>query len=95
MTRASTPVDWPKDSQKHELLFKIQNSKAKYFGSRFYYILFPHVQHQQTNKMYENHQQENIGMQRENQLAITDSDNRVQVIQYQNVVLQGEIRNAR
>lgn len=45
-------------------------------------MLFPHVRKQLTSKMQEDHQ-----------LVITDRNNRIQAIQYENVDLQGVLRN--
>ena len=67
VTAAGTPVDWPKDSQKYdiytneervyELLFSIQQPKAKDFRRHCCNVLFPYDRQQLTNKMKEDHQQ--------------------------------------
>ena len=59
------PVDWPKDSRKYdiyineegmyELLFSIQQPKAKEFRKHCYNMMFPRVQHQLPNKIQEDH----------------------------------------
>ena len=45
--------------------------------------------------MEDDHQQAIVEIQREHQFAINYRDNRIQTIQYENVDLQGDIRNAR
>ena len=56
---------------------------------------FLHIQQQLTNNIVDElrhgHQQAIVWIQREHQLAITDHDNKIQTIQYENVGLQGEI----
>ena len=59
---ADTPVDWPKDSQQfdiyineewmYELLFSIQQPKAKDFRRHCFNVLFPHVQQQLSDKSH-------------------------------------------
>ena len=88
---AGTPVNWPKDSQKynlyineegmHELVFSSQQQKAKAFRKYCCNEMFPRIRKQLVDKMQEDHQQ-----------AITDRNNRVQAIEYENVGLQGEIK---
>ena len=88
---AGTPVNWPKDSQKYdlyikeegmyELVFSSQQQKAKAFRKYCCNEMFPRIRKQLVDKMQEDHQQ-----------AITDRNNRVQAIEYENVGLQGEIK---
>ena len=64
--------------------FLINNQKQKSLGSIAAMSCF-HIWNQQAI----------IGVQREYQLAITDRDKRIEVIQYENVTPQGEIKNAK
>ena len=94
------------DERMYELLFSSQQSKAKDFRKHCCNLLFPHVRQHLTNKMKEDHQQTITGIQKEHQLAIEEheheiaflkddlqeQDNRIQVIQYENIGLQGKIR---
>ena len=64
--------------------------------------MFPHIRQQLTDKMGENHQRAIIGIQRQHyqqathlHQAITGRDNHIPAIQYENVGLLVEIRNAR
>ena len=81
---AGTPLNWPKDSQKHdlylneegmyELLFTSQQKLAKAFRKHCCNVMFPHIRQQLTDIAIEDikkgHQVaiENIG--RQHQLAI-------------------------
>ena len=65
-------------------------------------MMFPHIQQQLTDKMGENHQRAIIGIQRQHyqqathlHQSITGRDNHIPAIQYENVGLLVEIRNAR
>ena len=79
-------MDCPKISQKYdiyfdeegmyELLFSSQQPTSKDFRRHCGNVLFPHVRKQLTSKMQEDHQ-----------LVITDRNNRIQAIQYENVDL--------
>ena len=86
----------------YELLFSSQQPKAKDFRRHCYIVLYPHVRQQLTQRTKEVNQQAIIGIQREHQQqvtqlqqAITDGNNQIQAIQYENIGPQGEIRNAR
>ena len=84
-------MNWPKDSQKYdsylneeglyEIVFSSQQQKAKAFRKYCCNEMFPRIRKQLVDKMQEDHQQ-----------AITDRNNRVQAIEYENVGLQGEIK---
>ena len=86
---AAHPVDWTKDSQKchiyineegmYELVFSSQQLKSNDFKKHCCNVLFPYVRKQLTEKMVDDHQQ-----------AITDRDNQIQAIQYENVALQAQ-----
>ena len=88
------PVNCPKDSQKYDLyineegmyevLFGSQQPLAKKFRKHCCNVMFPHIRQQLTDKLQEDHQK-----------AIEARDTRIQAIEYENVGLQGEIRNAR
>ena len=90
----NTSLEWPKNSQPdeyyineegtYELVFSSQKQKAKAFRKYCCNKMFPKIRKQLTDKLLEDHQQ-----------AITDQDTRIQAIEYENVGLQGEIRNAR
>ena len=81
------PVNWPSDSQKYdlyineeglyELVFSSQQPLAKEFRKHCCNVMFPHIQQQIIDKM---------------EKEITDQDNKIQAIQYENVGLQGEVR---
>ena len=96
--RVGTTVNWPRDSQKldlyineegmYELLFSIQQSKAKKFRKHCSNVLFPHVRQQLTNNMVEYHQQ----ALKEIDAALAHRDSQIQAIQYENVGLQCKIR---
>ena len=96
-------VDWPKDSQNYniytneegmyELLFSSQQKKAKDFRRHCYNVLFPHVWHQFTNKMKEDHQQ--AIEEKDTTIALLtddleDCNNQIQAIRYENVALQAQ-----
>lgn len=68
-----------------QLLFSSQKPKAKDFRKHCFNVMFPHTRQQLTNKMDEDHQQAIIEIQGGHQQAITDRDNRIQAIQYENV----------
>ena len=88
---ATQPLNWPKNSQPseyylneegmYELVFSSQQQKAKAFRKYCCNEMFPRIRKQLVDKMQEDHQQ-----------AITDRNNRVQAIEYENVGLQGEIK---
>ena len=94
VTAAVTLVNWPKDSQKYDLyineegmyevLFGSQQPLAKKFRKHCCNVMFPHIRKQLVDKMQEDHQK-----------AIEERDTRIEAIEYENVGLQGEIRNAR
>ena len=89
-TFATNLMDRPKDSRKddyyiseegmYELLFSSQQSKAKNFINHCCNVMFPHIRELLTNRMVDN-------LRRDHQLAITDCDNQIQDIQYENVGL--------
>ena len=96
-------VHWPKDSQKfdiyinekgmYELLLSSQQSKAKEFRKHCCNVILPHVRQQRTNKMKEDHQK--AMKEKDAALALLiddlqDRDNQIQVIQYENLVLQAQ-----
>ena len=91
-------MDWPKDSRKddyyineegmYELLFSSQQSMTKTFRKHCCNVMSPHIRQELTNRMVDD-------LRRDHALSITDRDNQIQFIQYENVGLQGEIRNAR
>ena len=96
-------VDWPKDSQNYniytneegmyELLFSSQQKKAKDFRRHCCNVLFPHVCHQFTNKMKEDHQQ--AIEEKDTTIALLtddleDCNNQIQAIRYENVALQAQ-----
>ena len=72
----------------YELLFSSQQSKVKDFRKHYFNVMFPHISQQLTNKMVEDHQKAIIEIEGGHQLAITDRDNRIKTIQYENVALQ-------
>ena len=72
----------------YELLFSSQQSKVKDFRKRYFNVMFPHISQQLTNKMVEDHQKAIIEIEGGHQLAITDRNNRIKTIQYENVALQ-------
>ena len=88
------PLEWPKTSQPdkyylneegmYEVLFGSQQPLAKRFRKHCCNVMFPHIRKQLVDKMQEDHQK-----------AIEEQDTRIQAIEYENVGLQGEIRNAR
>ena len=90
------PVDWPKDSQKHdiyiseegmyEIVFSSQQPKAKDFRRHCCNVLFPHVQQQLTNKMKEDHQQ--AIEEKDATVALLDDD--LKNCEHDNVVLQAQ-----
>ena len=96
VTAAGIPVDWPKDSQKcdiytneervYELLFSIQQPKAKDFRRYCCNVLFPYDRQQLTNKMKEDHQQ--AIEEKDAALALLNDD--LQNREYQNVALQAQ-----
>ena len=87
-------LEWPKNSQPdeyyineegmYEVLFGSHQPLAKNFRKHCCNVMFPHICQQLVDKMQEDHQQ-----------AIQERDNHIQAIQYENVGLRGEIRNAR
>ena len=68
----------------YEVLFGSQQPLAKRFRKHCCNVMFPHIRKQLVDKMQEDHQK-----------AIEERDTRIQAIEYENVGLQGEIRNAR
>ena len=63
----------------YELVFSTQQPKAKDFRKHCCNVLFPSARKQLTDKIVDDHQQ-----------AITDRDNQIQAIQYENVALQAQ-----
>ena len=98
LAETDTFTNWPKDSRKddyyiieegtYELLFSSQQPKAKDFRKHCCNVMFPHIHQQLTEKLEEDHQQAITGIQREHQLVITDRDDQIRAIQYENVALQ-------
>ena len=88
------PLEWPKNSQPdeyylnevgmYEVLFGSQQPLAKKFRKHCCNVMFPHIRKQLVDKMQEDHQK-----------AIEERDTCIQAIEYENVGLQGEIRNAK
>ena len=97
VTTAGTPVNWPKDSQKYDLyineeemyevLFGSQQQKAKAFRKYCCNEMFPHIRQQLTDKLVEEHHRRTTQLQQ----VVEERDDRLQVIEYENVGLQGEI----
>ena len=87
-------VNWSSDSRKddyylseegmYEVLFSSKQSLARKLRKHCCNVMFPHIRKQLVDKMQEDHQK-----------AIEERDTRIQAIEYENVGLQGEIRNAR
>ena len=89
-------MDWPKDSRKndyyiseegmYEKVFSSQQPKAKDFRRHSCNVLFPHVRHQLTNKMKEDHQQ----AIEEKDAAIAWLNDDLKNREYDNVALQAQ-----
>ena len=79
----------------YELLFRSQQPKVENFRRHCCNVMFPRIRQQLKNKMKENHRQ--AIEEKDAALALLNDglqerDNRIQVIQYEKVGLQGEIR---
>ena len=89
-------VDWSQDSRKddyyineegrYEIVFSIQQSKAKDFRRHGCNVLFPHVRQQLTNKIEEDHQQ--AIEEKDATIALLNDD--LQNREYENVALQAQ-----
>ena len=89
-------VDWSQDSRKddyyineegrYEIMFSIQQSKAKDFRRHCCNVLFPHVRQQLTNKIEEDHQQ--AIEEKDATIALLNDD--LQNREYENVALQAQ-----
>lgn len=78
-----------------ELVFGSQQPKAKDFRRHCCNVMLLHIRQKLTNKLDEDHQQAIIEIQGQHwqratqlHLAITDPDNQIRAIQYENVALQ-------
>ena len=115
-TVAGKPVDWPKDSQKYdiylneegmyEIVFSIQQPKAKAFGKHCFNVLFPHVCQQLSDKSRAMEIEDladciqSLAFTNEtHQQSIEEKDVRIALLnddlhnrKHENVGLQGEIR---
>ena len=72
----------------YELVFSSQQQKAKVFRKYCCKEMFPQLRQQLTGKFVEEHHCRTTLLQQ----AVEDRDNRIQVIDYENVGLQVEIR---
>ena len=70
--------------------FQVNSQKQKTLEEDTAVMWCSHIWYQLTNKIQEDHQKGIIEIQGGHQLAITDRNNQIRVIQYENVALQAQ-----